>query len=99
MNHFCIKEDVWLGQTDSESSIEVSLDYSEKLPTLYHPKVICILSSWPYLHAFREYLSQLYRLATLTNLMKCPLERYVINICEEVPAPPPGMFEIRLKVS
>jgi hypothetical protein len=99
LNHFCIKEDVWLGQTDSESSIEVSLDYSEKLPTLYHPKVICILSSWPYLHAFREYLSQLYRLATLTNLMKCPLERYVINICEEVPAPPPGMFEIRLKVS
>ena len=95
---FFRNDDVCVETTDSESSIEVSLDYAEKCPQLYHPKVICILSSWPYLHAFREYLSQLYRLATLTNMMSCPIERYVLNICEEVPAPPPGMFEIRLQV-
>ena len=84
---------------NSESSIEVSLEYADILPPLYHPKVICILSSWPYLHAFKVYLSQLYRLATMTNLMTCPIERYVLNICDEVPAPPPGMFEMRLQVS
>ena len=95
---FYRNDDVCVETTDSESSIEVSLDYAEKCPQLYHPKVICILSSWPYLHAFREYLSQLYRLATMTNMMSCPIERYVLNICEEVPAPPPGMFEIRLQV-
>ncbi len=97
---FYRNDDVCVETSDSsESSIEVSLDYVEKCPPLYHPKVICILSSWPYLHAFREYLSQLYRKATMTNTMQCPIERFVLNICEEVPAPPPGMFEIRLQVS
>ncbi len=96
---FYRNDDVFVETTDSsESSIEVSLDFADKCPQLYHPKVLCILSSWPYLHAFREYLSQLYRLATMTNMMTCPIERYVLNICEEVPAPPPGMFEIRLQV-
>lgn len=98
LQHFCRNDDVNIESTDSEDSIEVSLDNSEKIPTLYHPKVICILSSWPYLNAFREYLSQFYRLATMTNMMTCPIERFVLNICEEVPAPPPGMFEIRLKI-
>jgi hypothetical protein len=96
---FFRNDDVFVETTDSEDSIEVSLDYVEKCPPLYHPKVICLLSSWPYLHAFKEYLSQLYRLATMTNMMECPIERYILNICEEVPAPPPGMFEIQLEVS
>lgn len=99
LQHFCRKDDVNIESTDSEDSIEVSLENEEKIPTLYHPKVICILSSWPYLNAFREYLTQFYRLATMTNVMTCPIERFVLNICEEVPAPPPGMFEVRLKVS
>jgi len=92
-------DDVVVESDDKDSdSIEVSIDFSDKFPTLYHPKVLCIISSWPYLHAFREYLSQLYRLATMTDMMKCPIERYVLNICEEIPAPPPGMFEIRLQI-
>ena len=65
---------------------------------VYIPKVLCILSSWPYLHAFREYLGQLYRLATMTNLMTAPIERYIMNLCDEAPAPPPGVFGLRLKV-
>mmetsp|Transcript_7438 Transcript_7438/g.11316 ORF Transcript_7438/g.11316 Transcript_7438/m.11316 type:complete len:1413 (-) Transcript_7438:54-4292(-) len=95
---FFRNDDVVVESADSEDSIEVSLENSDKCPPLYHPKVLCILSSWPYLNAFREYLSQLYRLATMTNMMSCPIERYVLNICEEVPAPPPGMFEIRLQI-
>ena len=64
----------------------------------YTPRVLCILSTWPYLSAFRTYLSQLYRLATTTSLMKAPLERYILNICDEVPAPPPGAFEVKLTI-
>jgi hypothetical protein len=84
---------------ESPDSVEISLSSTMKPITLYLPKCICLLSSWPYLQAFREYLSQLYRLATMTNLMEAPIERYVMNICQEIPAPPPGVFEIRLRVS
>lgn len=43
---------------------------SGKKTTYYAPRVLCILSSWPYLSAFRTYLTQLYRLATTTDLME-----------------------------
>lgn len=80
--------------------IEVTLSSDDDGPTvIYCPKVLCIISCWPYLHSFREYLGQLYRLATMTNMMNSPIEKYVINICSETPAPPPGKFELRMKVS
>ena len=53
------------------------------------PKCLCILSAWPYLAAFREYLTQLHRLTT-SGTMTLPIERYVTNFCAEIPAPPPG---------
>ena len=65
---------------------------------LYVPKILCLLSTWPYLTAFREYLSQLYRLASTTNVMDAPIERYILNICCEIPAPPPGAYEIQLPI-
>ena len=64
----------------------------------YAPRVLCLLSTWPYLSAFRTYLTQLYRLATTTNLMTAPLERYILNICSEVPAPPPGSFQVNVSI-
>lgn len=76
----------------------VEITFDHKGSALYIPRVLCILSAWPYLLAFREYLTQLYRLATTTNLMEAPLERYIQNLCVEIPAPPPGAFEIELKV-
>lgn len=80
----------------NETDIEVSL--TSKSVSVYVPKVLCILSSHAYLQSFREYLAQLYRLATMTNMMEVPIERYIVNICDETPAPPPGSFEIRLKI-
>jgi hypothetical protein len=62
----------------------------------YAPRVLTLLSTYPYLTAFRTYLTQLYRLATTTDVMTIPIERYVQNICSEVPAPPPGVFEVEL---
>jgi DENN (AEX-3) domain/uDENN domain len=81
---------------DSEHDIEVTV--SDKDSALYIPKVLCILSTWPYLTAFREYLAQLYRLATSTNVMQAPIERYVMNITKEIPAPPPGAYEIQVSI-
>lgn len=64
---------------------------------MYIPKCICILSAYPYLVAFREYLTQLDRL-TKRGDMKIPLERYITNFCAEIPAPPPGSFEVQATI-
>ena len=78
--------------------VEVTLHRNAGRATLYLPRMLCLLSTWPYLAAFREYLTQLYRLATTTDQMIAPLERYILNICKEVPAPPPGAFEVRIDI-
>lgn len=79
-----------------DGTVEVSVDTRQK--ALFLPKVLCLLSTWPYLTAFREYLSQLYRLATTTDVMKAPIERYIVNLCMEIPAPPPGAHEIHVNI-
>jgi hypothetical protein len=82
--------------TVGEAGIEVSVN--PEPTTLYVPRCLCILSIWPYMTAFREYLAQLYRLATGTDCMKAPIERYILNICLEIPAPPPGAFEVQMNI-
>ena len=76
--------------------VELSVDNRKK--ALYIPKVLVLLSTWPYLTAFREYLAQIYRLATGTNVMREPIERYVVNLCQEIPAPPPGAYEVQVSI-
>lgn len=65
---------------------------------MYIPKCICILSAYPYLVAFREYLTQLDRIVRKGD-MKIPVERYITNFCAEVPAPPPGSFEVQTTIA
>ncbi len=64
----------------------------------FRPKCICILSAYPYLVAFREYLTQLERL-TKSGEMTVPVERYIANFCSEVAAPPPGSFEVQVTIA
>lgn len=87
-----------LSTSDGEDGIELAFGNKRESVAMYIPKVMCILSAWPYLTAIREYLSQLYRLTTASNVMRVPLERYVCNICKEIPAPPPGAYEIQLDI-
>mmetsp|Transcript_3117 Transcript_3117/g.7082 ORF Transcript_3117/g.7082 Transcript_3117/m.7082 type:complete len:1072 (-) Transcript_3117:95-3310(-) len=47
--------------------------------------------------AFREYLTQLNRLSKMGE-MTLPIERYITNICCEIPAPPPGSFEVQTTI-
>mmetsp|Transcript_26779 Transcript_26779/g.37761 ORF Transcript_26779/g.37761 Transcript_26779/m.37761 type:complete len:1407 (+) Transcript_26779:119-4339(+) len=64
---------------------------------VYLPKCLVILSSHPYLMAFREYLTQLNRLSKMEE-MTLPIERYIANFCAEIPAPPPGSFEVQTTI-
>ncbi|KAL3809617.1 hypothetical protein ACHAXA_006616 [Cyclostephanos tholiformis] len=86
-----------LGGEEEEEEKEKGREAPRMGRTIYYaPRVLTLLSTYPYLTAFRTYLTQLYRLATTTNVMTMPIERYVQNICSEVPAPPPGAFEVEL---
>jgi hypothetical protein len=74
---------------------------SEDEPDANHdvflPKCVVLLSTYPYLMAFREYLTQLNRLSKMGE-MTLPIERYITNICCEIPAPPPGSFEVQTTI-
>lgn len=95
-----LRRDETVHSDDGELDIEVTVEdnVNGKHRALYIPRVLCLLSTWPYLTAFREYLTQLYRLATTTNLMDTPIERHILNLCLEIPAPPPGAFEIQVPI-
>lgn len=64
---------------------------------VFLPKCILLISTYPYLMAFREYLTQLHRLTKMGE-MTYPLERAIVNICAEIPAPPPGSFEVQTTI-
>lgn len=58
----------------------------------YVPKCLCLLSQWPFISSFKKFLCHIYRL----SLSPCaiPLERYISNFLNDVPAPPPGKVEV-----
>ena len=72
-------------------------DGKEEQQKAYLPKCLVILSTYPYLAAFREFLTQLYRLVK-SGTMTLPIERYIVNFCAEMPAPPPGSFEVQTTI-
>ena len=84
-------------QPPESASASTSTAESAPTSTFYLPKCICLLSSFPYLIAFREYLIQLQRLIS-SGEMSIPVERYITNICYEVPAPPPGSLEVQTSI-
>ena len=61
---------------------------------LYHSKSVCILSYYPFFLSFRECLKEIYRLANSPG--KVPIERYIINLCEETPLPIPNRISVKL---
>lgn len=52
------------------------------------PKCLCVISTWPFIDNFRKILCQLYRISLSPSVL--PLERYICNFLDDVPAPPPG---------
>jgi pentatricopeptide repeat protein len=68
-----------------------------KQKEVYLPKCLVLLSTYQYLTAFREFLTQLNRLSKMGE-MTLPLERYICNFCAEIPAPAPGAFEVQTTI-
>lgn len=83
------------------NSLNHLLDSSEESDTsseamkhikFFIPRCLCILSHWPFVSSFKKFLCHIYRL----SLSPCsiPLERYISNFLNDVPAPPPGKVEV-----
>jgi len=68
-----------------------------KKKEFYLPKCLVLISAHPYLIAFREFLVQLHRMSKMGD-MPLPIERYIVNFCAEIPAPPPGSFEVQTTI-
>jgi len=64
---------------------------------LYQPKTICILSRQPFFDTFRSALTDIYRISMSNG--NTPLERYIVNICQEIPVPVPGRYEVSLHLA
>ncbi|KAL7428922.1 hypothetical protein ACHAXH_002782 [Discostella pseudostelligera] len=77
--------------TDNNNSIHSNMTTTTTTQVVYLPKCLVILSMHPYLVAFREYLTQL-------HLLTLPIERYITNFCSELPAPPPGSFQVQTTI-
>lgn len=63
----------------------------------YLPKCLVLISAHSYLVAYREFLVQLHRMSKMGS-MPLPIERYIVNFCAEIPAPPPGSFEVQTTI-
>jgi hypothetical protein len=75
--------------TNEESDIS---SVALKQIKFYIPRCLCLLSHWPFVSSFKKFLCHLYRL----SLSPCsiPLERYISNFLNDVPAPPPGKVDV-----
>lgn len=66
-----------------------------KAADFYKPKCIGILGRWPFYSFFRDWL---YGVTTqlLDGKLVAPIERYITQIIQEVPLPPPGKIRVSL---
>ncbi|KAL1505338.1 hypothetical protein ABEB36_004927 [Hypothenemus hampei] len=56
---------------------------------LHANKSICVLSHWPFYDDFHAWLSYLFQLASCGSATSIPVERYIIQLLDEVPFPSP----------
>lgn len=65
---------------------------TSEYPKLFVQKGICLLSQWPFLSAFKKFLTNLYQVSMSPSFV--PLERYICNFIDDVPAPTSGKVDI-----
>ncbi|KAF5279524.1 hypothetical protein FQR65_LT03346 [Abscondita terminalis] len=66
------------------------LDYSNSEGYALHVnKSICVLSHWPFSDAFEKWLLYLYNIASSNHPQTIPIERYIVQLLDEVPFPAP----------
>eukprot|EP00743_Colponemidia_sp_Colp-15_P009073 GILK01009899.1.p1 GENE.GILK01009899.1~~GILK01009899.1.p1 ORF type:complete len:1370 (+),score=290.08 GILK01009899.1:59-4111(+) len=80
-------------QTETEDETNTSVVcLSSPTRTAWIPKCILILSRWPFFAFFKGFLSELYRISLAPSTI--PIERWVVNLIDETPLPPPGKYEL-----
>lgn len=83
-------------QCKSISAVDESLSPEERISKNYEgyyvPRCLCIISHWPFILSFKKILCQLYRISLTPSAI--PIERYICNFIDDVPAPPAGLVDI-----
>ena len=77
-----------------ESTDDTEILEHVKTKRLLVPKCLCLISTWPFIDAFKKILCQLYRLSLTPSPV--PIERYICNLLDDVPAPPPGRVSLNV---
>jgi len=65
-------------------------------PTVFAPKVLCLLSHWPFYDGMKNFLQQLYRISVSPGVL--PIERYIANFMNDVPVPRPGYAPVKYSI-
>lgn len=69
----------------------------DQFEEVWTQKAICILSSFSFMDSFKLVLNCLYRIHLSQN-MHTPLERFILNIMDEVPLPDLGHNLVQLQI-
>lgn len=64
---------------------------------VFLPKCLVVIGHYPFFHAYRQFLKQLYRISILETPL--PIERYIANFVSELPLPPQGKVEVKFGFS
>ncbi|RYH32525.1 hypothetical protein EON65_00345 [archaeon] len=70
------------------------MEFGTDSTKLYVLKGICILSYWPFIEPFKKFLMILYNMLGSDKANKIPIERYICNFIDDIPAPPAGKVDI-----
>jgi hypothetical protein len=82
-----------LNETQQQSFFNNICNEGDNKKKVYTPKCICLISSWLFVTSFKRFLLGIYRLSKSTTSF-IPIERYICNIIDDVPAPPSGKVVI-----
>ena len=63
-----------------------------QLNNLYIPYCICLISHWTFVPSFKKFTCSLYQMSEAP--CKIPIERYICNFIDDVPAPPAGRIDV-----
>lgn len=61
---------------------------------MWTQKAICILSHFSFSESFKQVLKKIYQIHLSQN-MKIPIERFIMNVIDEVPLPDKGNIMIQ----
>ena len=77
----------------SHSMKNFQLKYKTKLQNYYIPKVICLVSVYPFFSAQKQILELIYKYSKIEKV-NFPIEKILTDIIVNIPTPPRGLYKI-----